>query len=243
MKVRQSLRCAVACAVVVAAALAFTGVALAGGAKPPYRAYGLVVASGAPSATGEDVVDPWTNVDVVTVFVSALSEDGLFDQVRFAVDDGEYGEWQTLTPEAEVQLPPLDGKHEIHIQLASSLMDPGEYGSVDDPVEVDVPTILDTVGPTTLAPDAIEALLGQSATIIFSVKDELSPKADVRVAVSYAKGEVVKTIALGRCRTGVRVTRQFTVGLPRGRYHYAVMATDLAGNPQQHTGRNRLVIR
>lgn len=229
-------RMGVVCAVGLMAVLAVCAV--------PALASAMVRPSAALPSTTPDptVVDPWTNVDLVTVLLSALSDNGLFDQFRFAVDDGPYGAWQSTTAEATVQLPPLDGTHEIHIQLASSLLDTDEYGGVDDPLQVDVPTVLDTVGPITLAPDAVQAVQGQAATFAFSVKDDLSPKASVRLAVSDTKGSVVKTARLGSCRTGVRVTRRVTLGLPRGHYRFTVLATDLAGNAQRHAGGNALVI-
>lgn len=236
MRQRSCKRWGVVCALAAVALAACAAPALAGPGVMRTHA----VAQSSPDVP---VVDPWTNVDVVTVLTSVLSDDGLFDQVRFAVDDGAYGAWQTLAPETQIQLPPLDGTHEIHIQLASSLMDPGEYGSVDDPVEVDVPTILDTQGPVTIAPDVLQTLLGRPATLSFSVTDNLSSKADVRLAVSGAKGRTLKSVRLGWCRTGVHLTRRVALGLPRGRYHYSLLATDLAGNAQRRAGGNVLVIR
>ena len=206
----------------------------------------LAVPPGAGSrraAVDPEVVLPWTTDELVTVALSLLSDNGLFDKVRFAVDGEPFGAWLTVTPEALVQLPSIDGAHEIHIQLASSLMDAGEYGSVDDPLQLDVPTTLDTVGPITLAPQALQTVQGRTTRIAFSVKDSLSPQADVRLAVRDAAGRTVRTARLGRVRTGVRVAKRVTLALPRGRYTYSVLAADLAGNAQRRAGTNSLVVR
>jgi len=192
---------------------------------------------------GTATVSAWTTDDVVTVFLSVVSDLGLFDQVRFAVDDQAYGDWQALTPTAVVQLPPHDGAHVIHIDLANSLLDPGEPGSTDAPIQLDLSTILDTVGPVTTAPDALVAARGTPLMVHVGVRDDLSPRARVNLEVRDRHGSAVTTVSLGACRTGATVARTVALRLPRGHYTYRVLATDLAGNAQRRAGTNTLVVK
>jgi len=204
-----------------------------------------------PASAGRiagDPVDPgavseWTTDSVVTVFLTALADLGVFDEVRFAVDDAGFGEWLPLVPSETVQLPKHDGAHVIHIQLANTLLDPGELGSPDYPLEIDVSTNLDTLGPVTLAPEALSAASGGRATLRFVVRDNLSPTAQVRLRVANQAGQTVSVVKLGEVPTGRAVSRSIAVKLPRGRYRYHVMATDLAGNAQRKAGANDLIVR
>ncbi len=97
----------------------------------------------------------WTTQDVVTLFLGVLAELDLFDEVRFAVDDGAYGDWQSLEDTEAVRLPSVDGAHVIHIQLAGTYVEAGMPGSEELPFEVSVSTTLDTHGPVTAARDAV----------------------------------------------------------------------------------------
>ena len=77
--------------------------------------------SGIEGDDGEDEPGPvpeWTTEDVVTLFLGVLAELDVFDEVRFAVDEADYGEWQSLEDTEAVRLPSVDGAHVIHIQLA-----------------------------------------------------------------------------------------------------------------------------
>ena len=204
----------------------------------PVRAGQITRDLGEPGAVSE-----WTTDRVVTVFLTALADLGVFDEVRFAVDDAGFGEWRPLVPAETVQLPRHDGAHVIHIQLANTLLDPGELGSPDDPLELDVSTILDTLGPVTLAPQALSAASGGRATLRFMVRDALSPTAQVRVRVANLAGKTVSVVKLGEVPTGRAVSRSLAVRLPQGHYRYRVMATDLAGNAQRKAGANDLIVR
>lgn len=188
-------------------------------------------------------VDKWTTDEVVTLFLAVLAKLGVFDEVRFAVDDGDFGEWQPLTGTTAVQLPPHDGAHVIHIQLADSSLPAGTPGSEDDPFTVDVTTTLDTRGPVTLAPWQVVVKKGAVATFRVKARDALSPSAVVTVQVKNRAGKVVKVVTLGKRTTGKLVGKRFTADLRRGRYTYRVLATDLAGNRQSRAGWNRLIVR
>lgn len=204
----------------------------------PASAAQIARGPGDPGAVSE-----WNTDRVVTVFLTAVADLGLFDEVRFAVDDAGFGEWLPLVSSQTVQLPRHDGAHVIHIQLAGTRLDPGEPGSLGDPLQIDVSTILDTLGPVTLAPDALSAASGGRATLRFVVRDNLSPTARVRVRIADAAGKTVSVVKLGEVPTGRAVSRSLAVRLPQGHYRYRVMATDLAGNAQRKAGANDLIVR
>jgi beta propeller repeat protein len=194
---------------------------------------------------GEEEPGPlpeWTTQDVVTLFLGVLAELDLFDEVRFAIDDGAYGEWQSLEDTEAVQLPSADGAHVIHIQLAGSGFEAGTPGSEELPFEVSVTTTLDTHGPVTAARDTT-ARRGKAATVRFRVRDNLSATADVTLVVKNRAGKVVKTVCVGTKKTNACVGKRFKADLKRGRYTVRVMASDLAGNWQRKAAAGVLVVR
>jgi hypothetical protein len=193
-----------------------------------------------PLAGGELVL-PWVADPSVTVFLSEVQGFDLFDEFRIAVDDGAWSAWQPLTAEAVAELPSVDGAHVVHVQFASS--GAGEPWTEEDPLSGDVPTTLDTVGPVTVTLGGVTVTIDGSATVVFSVRDALSPTANARMAVKDPSGRTVRTVALGKVATGKRVTKRVAVHLPRGRYTFTVLAKDLAGNAQRRAGHGVLVVR
>ena len=184
----------------------------------------------------------WTTQDVVTLFLGVLAELDLFDEVRFAVDDGAYGDWQSLEDTEAVRLPSVDGAHVIHIQLAGTDVEAGMPGSEELPFEVSVSTTLDTHGPVTAARDAV-VRRGKMATVRFKVRDNLSATAEVTLVVKNRAGKVVKTVCAGAKATNTLVGKSFKADLRRGRYTVRVMAGDLAGNWQRRAAAGVLVVR
>jgi len=194
---------------------------------------------------GEEEPGPlpeWTTQDVVTLFLGVLAELDLFDEVRFAVDDGAYGDWQSLEDTEAVRLPSADGAHVIHIQLAGTDVEAGLPGSEELPFEVSVSTTLDTHGPVTAARDAV-VRRGRTATVRFKVRDNLSATAVVTLVVKNRAGKVVKTVCAGTRATNTLVGKRFKADLKRGRYTVRVVASDLAGNWQRRAAAGVLVVR
>jgi beta propeller repeat protein len=184
----------------------------------------------------------WTTRDIVTLFLGLLAEFDLFDEVRFAVGDGEYGEWQSLEETEAVRLPSVDGRHVIRIQLADSTLTPGEPGSEAWPFELTVTTTLDRRGPLTSVRDA-RVRRGTIATLRFRVKDALSSKADVKLRVKNRAGKVVKVVDAGARPTNTLLQKRIKADLKRGRYTVQVLARDLAGNTQRRAAAGVLVVR
>ena len=194
---------------------------------------------------GEDEPGPvpeWTTEDVVTLFLGALSELDVFDEVRFAVDEAEYGEWQSLEDTEAVRLPSVDGAHVIHIQLANSGYDAGTPGSEDRPLEISVTTTLDTHGPVTAA-KRVSARRGAITTLRFKVKDGLSSSAVVSLRIKDRAGKVVKVVDVGSRTTNEMQGKRIKVDLKRGRYTVKVLARDLAGNQQRRAVTSVLTVR
>ena len=234
---RTTLRGVVATFVLTVATV-FTGAAMASAAAA------APLAPASLPDLGGTVVVPWTSQEFVTlVFGAIVATNPMMDLVRIAVDDGPYGDWQPLTPEASVQLPPVEGAHAIHVQLASDLLDPGEYGSVDDPLQLDLPTTLDATGPATTVAGGVVAGPKSKATVRFTVTDEPSPSAAARLSVGDTHGRVVRDASLGTVATGEAVEQRVVLHLPRGRCRVTVLATCLAGNPQRRAGSGTLIVR
>jgi hypothetical protein len=162
--------------------------------------------------------------------------------VRFAVDDAQYGEWQSLEDTEAVKLPSADGAHVIHIQLASSGFDAGVPGSEDWPFEISVTTTLDTHGPVTAA-KRMSVRRGAIATLRFKVKDGLSSTADVSLRIKDRAGKVVKVVDVGSRATNKMMGKRIKVDLKRGRYTVKVLARDLAGNQQRRAVTSVLTVR
>jgi hypothetical protein len=184
----------------------------------------------------------WTTRDVVTLFLGVLADLDLFDEVRFAVDDGEYGDWQSLEDTEAVRLPSVDGRHVVHVQLADSTLAAGESGSEEDPFAFTVTTTLDTRGPRTSVRDA-RVRRGTIATLRFRVRDALSPTADLKLRVKNRAGKVVKVVNAGARGTNTLLRKRIKVDLRRGRYTVQVLARDLAGNTQRRAAAGNLVVR
>jgi beta propeller repeat protein len=176
-------------------------------------------------------VEEWTTDDVVTLFLSVFADRGVFDEVRFAVDDGAFGDWQWLDDTETVQLPSHDGAHTIHTQLANTGLEAGTAGSEGDPLEIDAGTTLHRRGPVTVAPHPVVVTMGAVAQFEMRVRDNLSPTADVKLRSKDHAGKAVKVVRLGQRPTGKLIGRKWQARLRRGHYTYRVMATDLAGNP------------
>ena len=77
----------------------------ASGAAPVVRGGWVEWVEGDDGGEEPGPVPQWTTEDVVTLFLGVLSELDVFDEVRFAVDDAEYGEWQSLEDTEAVKLP------------------------------------------------------------------------------------------------------------------------------------------
>jgi hypothetical protein len=103
--------------------------------------------------------------------------------------------------------------------------------------------ILDTRGPKTVAPYRLTAKRGGYVTVSYQVDDTYSPTASVSLELRSSAGKKLKAIPLGEQATGKLFTYLLKVNLGKGKYRYAVLATDLAGNKASKVGVNNLTVR
>jgi hypothetical protein len=116
-----------------------------------------------------------------------------------------------------------------------------EAGNLSEPLETEVR--VDCAGPRTRAAGPVEVSRGQIAKLGFYVRDDVSPRCTATIVVFNARGRRVARLRLGLLDCRSRQTAQFAAKLPRGVYHYRILARDLAGNTQTHAGSSRLVVR
>jgi hypothetical protein len=102
---------------------------------------------------------------------------------------------------------------------------------------------LDTTGPVTKAPYAVEVRRFEAAEFRFRVRDKGSRADIVRIVVKKMSGERVASYLVGQTEINHLVTYEKRVFLPKGRYRWSVMAIDRTGNAQVSVGRNRLVVK
>ena len=102
---------------------------------------------------------------------------------------------------------------------------------------------LDTHGPQTLAPYRLSC--GQRGYVTFSyqVDDALSPTADVSLHLRSSTGKKLKAVPLGEQETGKLLAYLWKCTLPKGKYKYSILATDLAGNNAAKIGTSILTVR
>jgi hypothetical protein len=93
---------------------------------------------------------------------------------------------------------------------------------------------LDTHGPSTRVPAPVTVATGGSFTLQYRVDDNLSPRADAVIRVKNGDG--------ARVKTDTALTCPIVCALAPGDYQIRVSAIDYAGNPQQHTGYNKLTV-
>ena len=79
---------------------------------------------------------------------------------------------------------------------------------------------------------------------LYELADDLSAYVKVTMRVTDGRGHAVRTVMLGRRRTGsVAHVFTFRVDLPRGAYSVRALATDRAGNPQSRAVAGKLRVR
>jgi hypothetical protein len=101
---------------------------------------------------------------------------------------------------------------------------------------------LDTTGPVTKAPYAVEVRRFGAARFRFRVRDRGSDADIVRIVVKK-RGKRVAVYLVGRTEINDPATFKKRIRLPKGRYRWSVMATDRTGNAQVSVGRNTLVVK
>ena len=106
---------------------------------------------------------------------------------------------------------------------------------------------IDTVKPSTRAPDAATAARGETATLRYRVVDA-EPNygfAKATIKVKNRAGKVVKTMKPVLKPVNTPPTWKFTVPRTwkRGTYRFYVYAADRAGNSQANVASNRLVVK
>jgi len=125
-----------------------------------------------------------------------------------------------------------DGPRTVAAQFYDGDISPSVYGTIT----------LDRHGPTTTA-TPVAMRRGAVVRLPYGVTDNLSPKARVRIRIRDAHGAVAARIVVGLVKTSATRTVSWRCALAPGRYTWEVLATDLAGNRQQVTGRAALIVR
>jgi lysophospholipase L1-like esterase len=151
------------------------------------------------------------------------------------------GPWQTLVGSTLVIPAPADHRNDGRHTVSYRSTDNAGNSEVVKSCTVKI----DTRGPQTLAPRPCIVRRGFWPALSYRADDLLSPKAEITIRISDARGHTRHLIALGWQRTnqthmtGMLVWR---CRLPRGSYRYTVLARDLAGNKQSKVGSNRLIV-
>ena len=183
--------------------------------------------------------EQWTSSSVVNLLLSAFQGLGVFDEWNYSLDGGQTwagDTWLALDQGSTIRLPSGDGPKTVELKFADSVS-----GIVIGPIEFTV--CVDTEQPVTQALGTAVVTRGHEATLKMVVREHLSPKATVTVVIRNRKGQVVKTLALGRRTTNKTLVARFRCNLRRGTYRYSVRARDLAGNRQSKAGSALLLVR
>lgn len=104
---------------------------------------------------------------------------------------------------------------------------------------------IDTSRPSTVARWTAAVRRGGTAVLTYRVNDDArgDRRVAVKVRVTTLSGHLVKVLRAYDKPANMRVTIAFRCMLPRGRYRFRVLATDLAGNTQAQVGSNVLTVR
>jgi acyl-CoA thioesterase I len=159
-------------------------------------------------------------------------------ETKYRIDSGA---WTTLVGSTVVIPAPAnhanDGRH------------PVSYCSVDNAGNREATkscTVkIDTRGPKTVAARPCVVERGFWPALSYRANDLLSPKAEISIRISDAKGRTRHIVHLGWQRTNqthVTSVLGWRCRLPVGSYRYTVLATDLAGNTQTQAGSNKLIV-
>jgi len=104
---------------------------------------------------------------------------------------------------------------------------------------------IDTVAPSTKAPYRSTVRRGQTATLRYKVVDPRpgSPTATVAIFVRTLRGKTVKTLRYSSRPVNRLLSARFVCRLRKGRYRFAVIAGDQAGNDGGSSAGNILRVR
>ena len=205
------------------------------------KAYGTALGSDAtPPTTTVSGADHLWHRHSVTLHFTATDNAGGSGVARtlYTIDAGP---WQTLVGSTLVIPAPADHRNDGRHTVSYRSTDNAGNSEVVKSCTVKI----DTRGPQTLAPRPCIVRRGFWPALSYRADDLLSPKAEITIRISDARGHTRHLIALGWQRTnqthmtGMLVWR---CRLPRGSYRYTVLARDLAGNKQSKVGSNRLIV-
>jgi lysophospholipase L1-like esterase len=170
----------------------------------------------------------------VPVEVSALDRLGAITQLSCSRDGRSWSAWSTWSASLTVTLPAGNGLKTLYVRLRDSqgVTSPSASAAI----------VLDTSPPTTFAKPA-HGREGRPIRLEGLVRDNLSREAQaVTLTVYNSRRAIVRTFRLGPRKVATWYAVTWT---PRaaGVYHYAVTATDLAGNSQAHAGSAKITVR
>ena len=208
---RATLACFVVCLVCAGAALS---------ASRPAAASAPDVT---PPLTTSDAPESWQRASFTVRFSASDAESGVA-AIWVALDGGEPRQVGDADGgELVVAVPPdgtFDGVHTLTYFATDAA------GNTEPPHSAELK--IDATAPA-VAVRATAGWQGRKVLLSYRVRDELSPAASVRIAVSDAAGAPVATLRAGERTTGAWHTATWR---PRsaGTYSFTASAADLAGN-------------
>jgi protocatechuate 3,4-dioxygenase beta subunit len=194
----------------------------------------------APVTTQAGADDAWHNAAVTVRFAATDAISGMtagLATTRYSTDNGVT--WTTgtsITVKGALQ-GGTDGEHPILYQSVDAA------GNTETPKAVNVK--MDTRAPTTLATAVVTATRDTTVSLPYRVNDPLptSGTAMAWVVIRDENDRVMATLPKVVVAVNQPQTQTYLCALKPGTYRYWVKAVDVAGNQEQSSGANKLIVK